>query len=120
VTAISAGGDAFWATFDALIENDPQKRFQNFVEQNPAKSWFIASDYVISDNTRPNDCICFTVYPIDERDPLAIWREIPPVLSRDFKKVRSLSREIVSFLRHNSQFSLCLILTKERHSGDHQ
>jgi hypothetical protein len=114
VAATPVKSEALWAMFERLVEDDPQKRFETFVRRDPAKAWFIGSDYVISDETRPNDCMCFTVYAVDEKDPLKDWREIPNVLKQDFKKTKNIDEEIISYLRDDHQFSLCFILTKER------
>jgi hypothetical protein len=79
-----------WAALEALIEGDPQKRFETFVRRNATKVWCIASDYVISDENRPNDCMCFTVYPVDEKDPLRDWRDIPKILAQDLKDTKDI------------------------------
>jgi hypothetical protein len=113
-------GDDFWVMCESLIENDYQQRFKHFLNKNPSNAWFISSDYVIADSSRPNDCMCFTIYPIDGQDPLAIWREIPSVLPKDFKKTRGLSEEPIAFLKQDCHFSVCIILTKERYTGNHR
>jgi hypothetical protein len=114
VTAPPGRSEDLWAMLEALIEDDPQRRFETFVGQNSTKAWFIGSDYVISDKTRPNDCMCFTVYPVDEKDPLRDWRDIPRVLARDLKKTKKIDENMVSFLRDDRQFSFCFVVTKER------
>jgi hypothetical protein len=111
-------GDDFWVMCESLIENDYQKRFNHFLTKNPSNAWFISSDYVIGHRSRPNDCMCFTIYPINYQDPLAIWREIPSVLRKDLKQVRGLSEESIAFLKQDSHFSICIILPKERHTGN--
>jgi hypothetical protein len=110
--------DEFWVLCERLIENDPKQRFKNFVERNAKKNWFFSSDYVIADSTRPNDCLCFTVYPIDERNPTALWKEIPAILTADLKKIKNLSDDAIAFLRQETHFSICIVLTKDRYSGD--
>lgn len=113
-------GDDFWVICERMIENDGQKRFNHFVTKNPSNAWFISSDYVIGDSTRPNDCMCFTIYPINGPDPLAIWTEIASVLPKDFKKIKGLGEEPITFLKQDSHFSICIILPKERHTGNHR
>ena len=117
MTAIVGRSEDLWAMLEALIEDDPQKRFETFVRRNSAKAWWIGSDYVISDKTRPNDCMCFTIYPVDEKDPLGDWRDIPKVLARDLKQTKNLDEKMVSFLRDDRQFSFCFVVTKERNSN---
>jgi hypothetical protein len=110
--------DDFWVTCEQLIENDPQQRFKNFVERNANREWFFSSDYVIDDSTRPNDSMCFTVYPINERNPLAFWKDIPSALTGDLKNIKSVSDEAIAFLRQDTHFSICFVLTKNRYSGN--
>jgi hypothetical protein len=114
MTATPGRSEDLWVMLEALIENDPQKRFETFVKRNSTNGWLIGSDYVIADKTRPNDCMCFSVYPVDEKDPLREWREIPKVLPRDFKNTKTIDETMVSFLRNDRQFSFCFIITKER------
>jgi hypothetical protein len=113
-------GNDFWVMCESLIENDHQKRFNRFLTKNPSNAWFISSDYVIGDISRPNDCMCFTIYPINGQDPLAIWREIPSVLPRDFKKIKGLSEKPIAFLKQESHFSICIILPKDRYTGNNR
>ena len=75
---------------------------------------------IIGDSNRPNDCMCFTIYPINGQDPLAIWREISSALPRDFKKIKGISEEPIAFLKQESHFSICIISPKERHTGNHR
>jgi hypothetical protein len=58
--------------------------------------------------------MCFTVYPVDEKDPLRDWREIPKVLPRDLKETKVIDDEMVAFLRHDRHFSFCFVVTKDR------
>jgi hypothetical protein len=110
--------DDFWVMCERLIENDPKQRFKSFVERNAKRDWFFSSDYVIGDNQRPNDCMCFTLYPINERNPTALWQDIPSVLARDLKRIKSPSDEAIAFLRQDTHFSICIVLTKDRYSGN--
>ncbi|MBV8735699.1 MAG: hypothetical protein JO007_00265 [Alphaproteobacteria bacterium] len=114
MTATPGSSEDLWAMLEALIEDDPQKRFQNFVARNPTKGWIIASDYVIDDPTRPNDCLCFTIYPIDEQAPLAHWAEIAAAIPRDLKKTNLIDEHTIACLRDSRRLSLCFIVTKER------
>lgn len=114
MTATVARSEDLWAMLEALIEDDPQRRFETFVKRNLTKVWFIGSDYVISDGTRPNDCVCFTVYPVDEKDHPRDWRDIPKALARDFKNTKNIDENMVSFLRDDRRFSFCFVVTKER------
>ena len=103
-----------WPLFEAWIEDDPQKRFKTFVRRNSTKAWFIGSDYVISDKNRPSDCMCFTIYPVDEKDRSREWRDIPKILTRDLKHTKTVDEKMASCLRDDRHFSLCFVITKER------
>jgi hypothetical protein len=103
-----------WAALEGVIAGDVLNRFESFVAQNPTKGWIIGSDYVIGDKTRPHDCLCFTVYPIYEHEPLKHWQEIAEAIPQDLKKTRRIDEKIVSCLRDRRRFSFCFIVTKER------
>jgi hypothetical protein len=120
VSNAAVQADDFWVKCERLIENDRRQLFKNFVERNPNRDWFFSSDYVLGDKTRPNDCMCFTVYPLNEHDPLDLWKDIPSLLTSDLKNIKSVSEAAIAFLRRDTHFSICFVLAKDRYSGNNR
>jgi hypothetical protein len=103
-----------WETLDSAFSKEHLSAFSNFLNDNRTPGWIIASDYVVGDRNRPYDNACFTVLPIQERNPLRLWSDIPALIPRDLKKTTQVDERIITCLRDPRKFSLCGVLPKSR------
>lgn len=102
---------------DSLLETFDKSAvelFRAFMARNKHISkWFISADFCLHDDTRPNDCMCFSVTPYDmEFDDLK--SAVQKVMGRDLKKTRTVSEDAAEFLRDPRFFHIAILLPKER------
>ncbi len=103
--------------YDKLLETFDQSSaelFRAFMKQNAnASKWLISCDFFLHDNTRPNDCFCFSITPFDQ--PFEdLKAAIQSVLGKDIKHIRSISEKAANLLRDGRFFHIAVILPKNR------
>ena len=102
----------FVQELDNHLAND--ERFNEFINQHsPSKKWLLVSDYSIGDKKKPNDCICFSLFPhvSDINELLDNLSELAP---KDIKSIRVVNSRFISLLNRHPIFSIGIILEKKR------
>jgi hypothetical protein len=101
---------------DLLVESaSPVTReaFSDFVTSVIGTRWYIASDFCLHDDTRPNDVFAYSVFAHDAHF-VERAREIQSIFPRDLKKTNSVSGEMMDYLRFGRRFHFAFIVNKDR------
>jgi hypothetical protein len=89
------------------------KEFHNFVLSRGISKWFIAADFVLDAPDRPNDTFAFTIFP-QKADFDQIQAEIRRIAPRDIKQNKTVSEEMLRYLRSSDRFTFCFVANKDR------
>ena len=87
--------------------------FRRFLDRYKGVSkWIICSDYCVGDKSKPNDVICFTLFPyiIGFKE----WKDFIGEMQRvDIKNTSRISDVFCKFMKSGQTFSFCFILDRE-------
>jgi hypothetical protein len=89
------------------------ERLRDFVDQNAAPNWVIASDYVIGAKERYRNAFCYTIYPLNAELESTLT-EIRQAIPQDLKDTSLISDTVAECLRSTRRFSFCFV-TRQGH-----
>jgi len=102
----------FQVVLDALGQRT-EANFRKFVNDSAVTKWFIAGDFVIGADDRPNDSFAFTIFPYNA-ELAHIQAEIDQAGASDLKKVKSVRDRMLNYLRSPKRFTFCFVVNKDR------
>jgi hypothetical protein len=102
----------FKCVFDTLGQN-VEANFHKFVASSSVSKWLIAADFVLDAPDRPNDAFAFTIFPYDAYFE-QIQAEIRVVAPKDIKQNKTITEDMLGYLRSAQRFSFCFVVNKDR------
>jgi hypothetical protein len=93
------------------LSRETEPDFRKFVVGSHVAKWFIAADFVTDAPDRPNNSFAFTVFPYNAYFE-QIQAEIRAASARDIKEVKTVSQNMLRYLRASQRFSFCFISEK--------
>jgi hypothetical protein len=112
-----ASVDTAFSVLDSLFANGPEIYFRQFVQRSAAVKWMIGADFVINEPTAAHDAFAFTVFP-HHTDFNSTQDEIGRVFPRDINGTRSITEDMLDYLRKPNRFHFCFLSQKNRHERD--
>jgi hypothetical protein len=97
---------ALFETFDKSGLAD----FRRFLDINRGVTkWFIAADFCLHDEDRPNNVYAFSILPYDATFS-SIKDEIRKAIPRDWKKSKNISQSAIGYLANQRRFHIAFVL----------
>lgn len=92
---------------DETINKSSINNFKNFIEANKKyMGWVIVSDYCIDDDKKYNDCLSFSIIPMEHNLFFTISEEIKNNITNDLKHTTKITQDTVNFL-HDNPYTFC-------------
>jgi hypothetical protein len=105
--------DAIVAALLAVIGGDSARDFSDFVASGDHTKWVISADFCLNDPHRYCDVYAFSVFPFDAYMP-DIGSEIAVVFARDIKSTKSITPEMIDYLRSRRSFHFAFVVNRSR------
>jgi hypothetical protein len=105
--------DVVVAHLIASTNGDLLDAFTAFVTASGQTKWIITADFVIADDTRPNDVFGFVAIPHDA-DFDELMREIASVFPKDLKNTKIITPDMIAYLRSKRRFHFAFVVNKDR------
>lgn len=112
-----ASVDTVFSILDSSFATGAEVYFRQFVRRFPTVKWMIGADFVVNEPTAAHDAFAFTVYP-HHTDFIAVQAEIERLFPRDIKNTRSITEDMLTYLREPKRFHFCFLAQKNRHDRD--
>jgi hypothetical protein len=112
-----ASVDKVFAALDSSFSIGAEIYFRQFVRRSATVKWMIGADFVINERMAAHDAFAFTVFPHHEHF-VSTQDEIERVFPRDIKRTKSITGDMLVYLRDPKRFHFCFLAQKNRHDRD--